>query len=43
LAGVPTKLVLFKDEWHWFVRPVNKIRMIEYMLDWFRQYDPAVQ
>jgi len=43
MAGVPTKLVLFKDEWHWFVRPVNKIRMIEYMLDWFRQYDPAVQ
>ena len=43
LAGVPTRLVLFKDEWHWFVRPVNKIRMIEYMLDWFRQYDPAMQ
>jgi len=43
MVGVPTKLVLFKDEWHWFVRPVNKIRMIEYMLDWFRQYDPALQ
>jgi len=42
-AGVPTRLVLFRDEGHWFYKPVNKIRMIEYMLDWFRQYDPALQ
>ncbi len=43
IAGVPTKLVIFRDEAHWFYRPVNKIRMIEYMLDWFRGYDPAFQ
>jgi len=42
-AGVPTRLVLFRDEGHWFYRPVNKVRMIEYMLDWFRRYDPAFQ
>ncbi|MCP4299763.1 MAG: prolyl oligopeptidase family serine peptidase, partial [Gammaproteobacteria bacterium] len=43
VAGVPTNLVIFKDEAHWFYRPVNKVRMIEYMLDWFRRYDPAFQ
>jgi len=42
-AGVPTKLLLFPDEGHWFYKPINKIRMIEYMLDWFNQYDPALQ
>jgi len=43
LVGVPTKLVLLRDEGHWFIKPVNKIRMIEYMLDWFNQFDPASQ
>jgi dipeptidyl aminopeptidase/acylaminoacyl peptidase len=42
-VGVPTKLVLLRDEGHWFIKPLNKIRMIEYMLDWFNQYDPALQ
>ncbi|MCP4048851.1 MAG: S9 family peptidase [Gammaproteobacteria bacterium] len=43
MVGVPTKLVLLRDEGHWFIKPINKIRMIEYMLDWFNQYDPALQ
>ena len=43
LVGVPTRLVLLRDEGHWFIKPINKIRMIEYMLDWFNQYDPALQ
>jgi len=43
LVGVPTRLVLLRDEGHWFIKPTNKIRMIEYMLDWFNQYDPALQ
>jgi dipeptidyl aminopeptidase/acylaminoacyl peptidase len=43
MVGVPTKLVLLRDEGHWFIKPVNKIRMVEYMLDWFNQYDPALQ
>jgi len=42
-AGVPTRLLLLRDEGHWFIKPVNKIRMIEYMLDWFNQYDPGLQ
>jgi len=43
MVGVPTKLVLLRDEGHWFIKPSNKVRMIEYMLDWFNQYDPALQ
>ncbi len=43
MVGVPTKLVLLRDEGHWFIKPINKIRMIEYMLDWFNQYDPALK
>jgi len=43
MVGVPTKLVLLRDEGHWFIKPINKIRMIEYMLDWFNQYDPALR
>jgi len=43
VVGVPTKPVLLRDEGHWFIKPLNKIRMIEYMLDWFRQYDPGMR
>ncbi len=43
ILGIPTRLLLFNNEWHSISTvPSNAARTPLYILDWFRQWDPTL-